>query len=316
MKILKYANNDEMPALGLGTWKSANDEVYNAVREAIKIGYRHIDCAHVYGNEAEIGQALTAAIEAGDVTREELWITSKLWNNSHRKEQVMPALHNTMNNLQLDYLDLYIIHWPVVVKDEVLFPENSDDMVSLSTTPIAETWESMELCHQLGLAKHIGVSNFSVSKLKELVASGAQPEMNQIELHPLLQQNNMLSYCREAGILLTGYSPLGSPDRLAQLKADDEPNLLKHPAIIDIASAHNVSSAQVLIQWAIARGTSVIPKSVDPGRLKQNFDAAQLELSVEDMEKIAAMDQHYRYVKGQFWAMEDSPYTVSNLWDE
>ena len=305
-----------MPALGLGTWKSANDEVYNAVREAIKIGYRHIDCAHVYGNEAEIGRALTDAIGAGDVTREDLWITSKLWNNSHRKDQVMPALHNTLNNLQLDYLDLYIIHWPVVVQDEVLFPENSDDMVSLSTTPIAETWEGMELCHQLSLARHIGVSNFSVYKLRELIAGGAQPEMNQIELHPLLQQNSMLAYCQEAGILLTGYSPLGSPDRLPQLKAEDEPNLLKHPTIVDIASVHNVSSAQVLIQWAIARGTSVIPKSVNPGRLKQNFDAAQLELSTEDMEKIADMDKHYRYVKGQFWAIEGSPYTVGNLWDE
>ena len=316
MKTLKYANNDEMPALGLGTWKSDNDEVYHAVREAIKIGYRHIDCAHVYGNEAEIGQALTDAIRGGEVTRKELWITSKLWNNSHRKDQVMPALHITLNNLQLDYLDLYLIHWPVVVRDDVFIPENSDDMVPLSTTPITETWEGMEQCHQLGLARHIGVSNFSVHKLKELVAGGGQPEMNQIELHPLLQQDEMLAYCKNAGILLTGYSPLGSPDRLPQLKADDEPNLLMHPTIVEIAAAHNVSPAQVLIQWAIARGTSVIPKSVNPARLRQNFDAIDLELSTEDIEQISSMDKHYRYVKGQFWAMKGSPYTVANLWDE
>lgn len=316
MKTLKYANNDEMPALGLGTWKSDNDEVYHAVREAIKIGYRHIDCAHVYGNEAEIGQALTDAIRGGEVTRKELWITSKLWNNSHRKDQVMPALHITLNNLQLDYLDLYLIHWPVVVRDDVFIPENSDDMVPLSTTPITETWEGMEQCHQLGLARHIGVSNFSVHKLKELVAGGGQPEMNQIELHPLLQQDEMLAYCKNAGILLTGYSPLGSPDRLPQLKADDEPNLLMHPTIVEIAAAHNVSPAQVLIQWAIARGTSVIPKSVNPARLRQNFDAIDLELSTEDIEQISSMDKHYRYVKGQFWAMAGSPYTVANLWDE
>ena len=316
MKTLKYANNDEMPALGLGTWKSDNDEVYHAVREAIKIGYRHIDCAHVYGNEAEIGQALTDAIRGGEVTRKELWITSKLWNNSHRKDQVMPALHITLNNLQLDYLDLYLIHWPVVVRDDVFIPENSDDMVPLSTTPITETWEGMEQCHQLGLARHIGVSNFSVHKLKELVAGGGQPEMNQIELHPLLQQDEMLAYCKNAGILLTGYSPLGSPDRLPQLKADDEPNLLMHPTIVEIAAAHNVSPAQVLIQWAIARGTSVIPKSVNPARLRQNFDAIDLELSTDDIEQISSMDKHYRYVKGQFWAMAGSPYTVANLWDE
>lgn len=317
MKTLKFANNDQMPALGLGTWKSDKGEVYNAVREAIKIGYRHIDCAHVYGNEAEIGQALTDAIDAGDVTRPELWITSKLWNNSHREEQVLPALKQTLKDLHLDYLDLYLVHWPVVIKDDVLFPSKGDEMIALSVTPIAETWKGMESCHDLGLAKHIGVSNFSVAKLKSLLeVAKVKPEMNQVELHPVLQQQNLFNYCKEEGIFLTGYSPLGSPDRAPQLKVDDEPNLLNDPTIQAVADKHKVSTAQVLIQWAIARGTSVIPKSVNPVRLKQNFDATELNLSQQDMDDIAAMDRHYRYVKGQFWAVEGSPYTVENLWDE
>jgi alcohol dehydrogenase (NADP+) len=316
MKTLQYANGDLMPAFGLGTWKSDKGEVYDAVREAIRLGYRHIDCSPLYMNEPEIGQALTDAFAAGDVSREELWLTSKLWNNAHRRQQVMPALHKTLNDLQLDYLDLYLIHWPVVIKDGLVLPETGEDLVSLEETPIAETWEGMEECQVLGLAKHIGVSNFSVTKLQGLATAKQKPEMNQVELHPLLQQNELLNYCHEESILITAYSPLGSPDRLAQMKADDEPNLLEHPVITKIAGAHKASAAQILIQWALARGTAVIPKSVNPERLKQNLEAAELELSEAEMAEIAAMDKHYRYVKGQFWALPGSPYTVENLWDE
>lgn len=316
MKTLQYANNDVMPALGLGTWKSKPGEVYNAVREAIRLGYRHIDCAPVYMNEPEIGKALSDAFAAGDVTRKELWITSKLWNNSHRKEQVIPALHKTLNDLQIDYLDLYLIHWPVVIKDGLVFPETGADLVSLDDTPLEETWEGMQECQQLGLAKHIGVSNFSVAKLKGLAHAKQKPEMNQVELHPLLQQNDLLDYCNQEGILVTAYSPLGSPDRIPDMKADDEPNLFVNPVIAEIAETYGVAPAQVLIQWAMARGTAVIPKSVNPERLKQNLEAGDIELSAAEMDKIAGLDRHYRYVKGQFWAVGDSPYTVGGLWDE
>ena len=136
MKNLEFSNGDQMPAIGLGTWKSAEGEVYNAIRNAIKLGYRHFDCAHIYGNEKEIGLALTDAISANEVSREDLWITSKLWNNSHLTEQVIPTLKNTLSNLQLTYLDLYLIHWPVALKEDCLFPTKGSDLIGLAQAPL------------------------------------------------------------------------------------------------------------------------------------------------------------------------------------
>ena len=317
MKTFKLSNNDGMPALGLGTWKSDPGEVYKAVREAIKMGYRHIDCAMIYQNEAEIGQAFSDAFKDGDVKREELWITSKLWNNAHLKDDVQPALENTLKALQLDYLDLYLIHWPVALKPGVGFPSSEDDFLSLKEVPTAVTWSGMEECKKVGLAKHIGVSNFSIKKIKELLTvCDIRPEVNQIELHPFLQQNDMLDYCNEENIILTAYSPLGSTDRPPQFKAPDEPSLFENSTIVDIANANGVSSAQVLIRWAIQRGTSVIPKSVNPGRMKQNLDAASLELSDEDMKKIARLDFNGRFIVGAFWNAPNLGYTLETLWDE
>ena len=317
MKNLIYKNGDVMPALGLGTWKSNPGEVYYAVLEAIKAGYRHIDCAMIYGNEKEIGKALNKAFSSGLVNREELWITSKLWCNSHGKENVMPALKSTLNDLQLDFLDLYLVHWPVALKPSVLFPEKAEDMLSLEQRPISDTWKGMEGIVSNGLARHIGVCNFSVKKLGELSADATmKPEMNQIEMHPFLQQNSMLEYCKKEGIHLTAYSPLGSPDRVPAMKAENEPSLLENPVIVEIAKEKGCSSAQILINWAMERGTSVIPKSVNPGRIKQNFESVDIKLSGNEMERIAGLDKHYRYVNGGFWALPGSTYTVSNLWDE
>ena len=317
MKTFNFTNGDKMPALGLGTWKSNPGEVYKAVREAIKIGYRHIDCAMIYQNEEEIGQAFSDSLSSGEVKREELWITSKLWNNAHLKDDVRPALEKTLKDLQLGYLDLYLVHWPVALKPGIGFPTSEDDFMSLAEIPTAVTWSAMEECAKLGLAKHIGVSNFSSKKIKELLdVCDIRPEANQIELHPFLQQNEMLEYCNKENIVLTAYSPLGSTDRPPQFKAPNEPSLFENSTIVEIAENHGVSPAQVLIRWAIQRGTSVIPKSVNPGRMKQNFEAATLELTAEDMDKIAALDFHGRYIVGQFWNAPKKGYTVENLWDE
>jgi alcohol dehydrogenase (NADP+) len=317
MSHLTFANGDTMPQFGLGTWKSKPGEVYAAVREAIRIGYRHIDCAAIYMNEAEIGKALQDAFAAGDVKREELWITSKLWNNAHAENQVLPALRKTLADLQLDYLDMYLVHWPIAFKSDVLGPKGADDLIPLTELPLIGTWRGMEAAHAAGLTRHIGVSNFSVKKLKALLAEAkVRLENNQVELHPLLAQNELLAYCKAEGIHLTAYSPLGSFDRSAALKGTDEPNLFDHPIIKDVAKKHGVSEAQVLIKWAMQRGTAVIPKSVNAERLKQNFEAQSVTLSDDDMQMLAHVDRHYRFIDGTFWEFPESSYTVANLWDE
>ena len=317
MKTLQFDNGDQMPILGLGTWKSEPGDVYRAVKEALRLGYRHIDCAPIYGNEAEIGRALCESITEGVVTRDQIWITSKLWNDSHAAGDVLPTLEKSLADLQLDYLDLYLIHWPVSLKKGVLFPASATDMIGLDALPISQTWESMEALVDKGLCRHIGVSNFSIAKLKALLEGARlKPEMNQIELHPYLQQPAMLDFCGKNNVLLTAYSPLGSADRPVGLKAADEPVLLEDPLIATIAKRRGSTPAQVLISWAILRGTGVIPKSVDGPRMKQNLAAAEVSLTEDDMEEIAGLDRNRRYVSGTFWAIEGGPYTVANLWDE
>lgn len=317
MKTYEFANRDKMPAFGLGTWKSKPGEVYAAVRHAIKTGYRHIDCAAAYGNEAEIGKAFTDAFREGDVTRDELWVTSKLWNNAHLKEDVRPALEQTLKDLNLDHLDLYLMHWPIALKPGVGFPASGDDFLSPEEIPVAVTWAAMEECLAAGLTKHIGVSNFSIKKLKALNAtSNIKVEVNQVELHPFLQQNSMLDFCQKENIVLTAYSPLGSSDRPAAFKAPNEPSLLENKSIMEIAKANDCSTAQILISWAIQRGTSVIPKSVNLDRIEQNFQATSIMLCEADIKKIARLDMHARYVLGEFWALPGSGYSIETLWDE
>lgn len=316
MKSFTFKNGDQMPLLGLGTWKAVAGEVYGAVREAIKIGYRHIDCAFLYNNEAEIGLAIKDAISDGEVTREELWITSKLWNNSHGKNNVIPALKRTLADLQLDHLDLYLIHWPIPLKENLLFPRSADDFYSLDEKPIANTWEGMEEAVELGLTKHIGVSNFGAKKLRDLIGnSKIKPEVNQVEMHPYLQQNELYEFCKKEEILLTAYSPLGtgSIDNNPQIASDMV--LLNSSLISEIANNINKTTAQVCIAWAIKRGTAVIPKSVNPERLAQNFAAAGINLSSTNMERIELIDKNHRYVDGEFWAVQGSGYTIENIWE-
>ena len=315
MDKLKYKNGDEMPAIGLGTWKSDKGKVGNAVRIAIENGYRHIDCAATYGNEAEIGEALSKVLKEGKVKREELWITSKLWNNAHKKGDVIPALEQTLKDLQLDYLDLYLIHWPVAFKPDVKSPKKDEDYLSLEEVPIIETWNMMLEAKNRGLIKHAGVSNFSVAKLKDLMnKTDENPEMNQVELHPYLQQKELLDFCKSNNIHLTAYSPLGSGDRPEGLKAENEPSLLENEVINEIADKKGVSPAQVLINFHLQRGTAVIPKSTNEKRIKQNLESANVKLDEEDLKKIEGLDKHFRYVNGEFFVTEGNPY--EDIYDE
>ena len=281
METLSFRNGDEMPILGLGTWKSAPGDVYDAVKIALHAGYRHIDCALIYGNEAEVGRALSESFESGVVDRDDVWITSKLWNDAHAPDDVRPALEQTLSDLQLDTIDLYLMHWPVVHKPGVQMPDSADGLIALDDLPVAKTWAAMEDLVDDGLARHIGVSNFSIPKLRSLLADAERyaPEVNQIELHPYLQQTEMLSFAHANDVHLTAYSPLGSMDRPDAMKSDDEPILLDDEAIASIANKHDATPAQVLISWAIHRGTAVIPKSVSKDHIRENLAAAEVELS-------------------------------------
>ncbi|MEB3351062.1 MAG: aldo/keto reductase [Cyanobacteriota bacterium] len=317
MRTTTFANGDRMPLLGLGTWKAAPGEVGAAVREAIRLGYRHIDCASVYGNEPEVGAAIAGAIAAGEVRREELWITSKLWSNAHGQANVEPALRRTLADLALEWLDLYLVHWPVSIKPGVAFPTSAAELLPPGAVPLADTWAGMEAVLELGLTRHIGVSNISIRKLHDLLTSARhRPEVNQVERHPLLQQRELLAACAAAGVHITAYSPLGSGDRPAALKAADEPVLLDNPVIGAIAREHGCSPAQVLIAWQLQGGLSTLPKSVRPARLRENLEAADLQLSPADLERIAGLDQHCRLVDGSFWLLEGTPWTLQSLWDE
>ena len=314
METLKFRNGDEMPIIGLGTWKSNKGKVGEAVKIALNNGYRHIDCAATYGNEAEIGEALNEIFSEGKIKREEVWITSKLWNDSHQKEHVIPALKQTLKDLQLDYLDLYLIHWPVAFKHGVSSPSGDDDYLSLEEVPLIETWNAMIEAKEQGLAKHIGVSNFSIKKLKDLMSqTNEQPEMNQVELHPFLQQHELLDFLQQNNIPATAYSPLGSGDRSAQMKAKDEPSLLEEPAIVEIAKKNDVSPAQVLIKWAVARGTVVIPKSTTKEHIVANLESIKIPLDEDDLKKISAIKRNFRYVTGEFYVTPGNPY--HNIYD-
>jgi alcohol dehydrogenase (NADP+) len=315
MKLLQFKNNNIMPAIGLGTWKATGNDVKNAVKKAIREGYRHIDTAAIYSNEVEIGEALAEVFAEGNILREEVFITSKLWNDSHGDNEVLPALKDSLKRLQLDYLDLYLIHWPVVFKHGVLFSNKPEDYISLQDCPIIDTWRQMEACKEKGYAKHIGVSNFSKKKLIDLLSKAQhKPEVNQVELHPFLQQNELLEYCNKEEIILTAYSPLGSGDRAIEMKADNEPDLLNNDIILNIAKNKDTSTAQVLIAWHLHRGCSVIPKSTSNKHIESNLQAAALTLNEKDLERIASLDRQYRYVTGKFFEMPERGY--NNIYDE
>ena len=301
--------------LGLGTWKLAAGSVAPAVEQALQLGYRHIDCAPIYGNQREVGAALRHSMEQGLVDRRELWITSKLWNDRHAPEEVRPALEQTLQDLRLSAIDLFLIHWPVSLRRGAPLPPAPSDILDEREQPLIATWQAMEAVRDAGLCRHIGVSNFSAVRLEALLrVARTPPVMNQVELHPYHQNGALIAWCRDHGLGVTAYSALGSSDRPAHLQRPGEPRLLEDPVIGEIATRHAVSPAQVLISWGIGRGTVVLVKSAASDRLADNLRGANLRLTAEENAAIAALERQHRYISGTFWTLEGSPYTQDSLW--
>jgi len=285
-----------MPQFGLGTWKSKPGEVTAAVKAALDCGYTHIDCAHCYENEAEVGEALTTKFREGVVKREDVFITSKLWNTFHSKARVLPAVKHTLKNLCIDYLDLYLIHWPMGFKEGGgLVEKDKDGKVLYSDIDYVETWAAMEELVKLGLVRSIGVSNFSKPQIERILASGTiVPANNQVECHPELQQRKLFAYCQSKGISVTAYSPLGSPDRPWAKPGD--PVLMENPKVLAVAKKHNKSAAQVLISYQLHRGFICIPKSVTKSRIESNSKVLDIKLSAEDVAALDSLECNGRVV--------------------
>jgi len=291
---VKFNNGQEIPIFGLGTWKSQPGEVTQVVKDAIDVGYRHIDGALVYGNEKEVGAAIQAKIAEGVVKREDLFLTSKLWNTFHRPDLVIPSLKETLRDLGTDYLDLYLIHWPQAYKEgEERFPKDADGKNIYSDVDFVDTWKAMEEAVDSGLAKSIGVSNFNKDQLARVLAAARIPPVNnQVEIHPYLNQQDLIDYCKQKGVTVTGYSPLGSPDR-PWAKPEDV-KLLDDPKLIELGKKYKKSAAQVVLRWATQRGVITIPKTVKRERLIENMNIFDFELSQDDVTYVNSLDVNGR----------------------
>ncbi|KAF8483916.1 Aldo/keto reductase [Russula ochroleuca] len=308
-KTLQLQNGIAIPQIGLGTWLSKPHEVENSVVWAVEAGYRHLDCAYVYENQDEVGAALKKVIPSV-IRREELFITSKLWNNAHHPSEVEKQLDITLSQLGTPYLDLYLIHWPVAfVSGREKIPVRADkpDVAEIDVnTSLVDTWNAMIALRETGKVKAIGVSNFTIQHLEAIIkATGERPTVNQIEAHPLLPQDDMVEYCRKQEIHITAYSPLGN-------NLQGKRKLVDYPEVKEVADRLGVTTAQVLIAWGVSRGYSVIPKSVQKDRIIKNFE--QVTLSKEDYEKISEIgkNNHVRFNIPVTY----SPKWMINLFDE
>lgn len=310
-------NGSKIPCIGLGTFGSdsvPNETVAATVKNAIYSGYRHIDCASVYGNESEIGTVFNEIIKSGFVKREDLWITSKVWNNMH--DQVVESCKNSLRDLRIDYLDLFLVHWPL----PNYHPPKCD--VS-SRSPLAKpymheeymkTWRQMEKLVKTGMVKNIGTSNMTIPKLKLLLRDAEiKPSCNEMEIHPHFQQNDLFDYCVKNKIQPVAYCPLGSPSRPDRDRTPQDTVDLEDDVLIKIAKRLNTTPAAVAIRWAVQRGQIPIPFSVN--HYFDNIEAViKVTLTQEDMIEISQIDKNCRLIKGQVFLWKDNQ-SWEDIWD-
>jgi diketogulonate reductase-like aldo/keto reductase len=311
-----------IPLVGLGTWKSTEPGVARvAVEEALRAGYLHVDCASVYDNEDEVGDGMAEVFTTTKLRRRDVFVTSKLWNDAHFPNDVEPACRASLNRLRVGYLDLYLMHWPVA--DKPKDGKANDDKESNDTVepPLLDTWRAMERLVDLGLVKHIGVSNFSAKKLQSLVSNARHPvSVCQVECHPFWRQDRLLAYCEENNIHFTAYSPLGSPDSAAMFRGRTKvPAVMQDETVRAVAERAGRNVGQVLLRWALQTRPhcSVLPKSANKERLRSNLDVFDWCLPEEDVRLIDAVAPRHRMVDGSFWLSPKGPYkTLEDLWDE
>jgi D-xylose reductase len=303
---LSLANGGQMPAIGLGFWKVDGAVAPGLVEEAAGAGYRHFDCASDYGNEAEVGAGLQKIVRSGMVRREELWITSKLWNTDHAAEHVRPACERSLRDLKVGYLDLYLIHFPIAleyVSPEKRYPAgwfHDPDAASPRMKParvrISETWQAMEELVGAGLVKNIGVSNFGTSLLRDLLSYvKIPPAVLQVEMHPYLTQEKLVRFCQQEKVAVTAFSPLGARSYVQIGMATEADSVLNEQVVRDTAARHKKTPAQVVLHWAVQRGTAAIPKSTNPERLRENLSIFDFELTAQEMATISALDRNRRF---------------------
>ncbi|MDK2811320.1 MAG: alcohol dehydrogenase [Petroclostridium sp.] len=310
----------KIPGIGLGTFGSdrfTGEQIAEAVKGAISVGYRHIDCASVYGNEHLIGPVLKEAMEGG-IKREELWITSKVWNDMHGEGDVLLSCAKTLKDLKLDYLDLYLIHWPF---PNYHAPGCSVDSRSPDAKPYIhenymKTWRQMERLVEMGLVRHIGTSNMTIPKLKLLLRDAKiKPACNEMELHPHFQQPELFKYCIDNGIQPIGFCPIGSPNRPDRDKTENDTVDIEDPVIVKIAQRLNVHPAVVCIKWAVQRGQIPIPFSIRRDQYLSNLQCTVTDpLTDEEMKEIEGIDKNCRLIKGQVFLWKDGQ-SWEDLWD-
>nr|CAH8853012.1 unnamed protein product [Trichobilharzia regenti] len=302
MESLKMENGYSIPILGLGTWNSPPGEVGAAVKKALEIGYRHLDCAYVYNNEAEIGEALEESMKKLNLKREDIFITSKLWNTFFRPENVRKGCETTLKNLRLKYLDLYLIHWPVPFEPgKGNFPTKEDGQLCLDNVPHEKTWQEMEKLVDEGLVKSIGLSNFNKRQIENILKHCRIKPVNlQIEIHANFPNIKLVEYAQSIGMTVTAYAPLGSPAH-----SPGRTNLLTEAWVVAIAEHHKKTPAQVLIRYLIQRNLIVVPKSVTLKRIEENFQVFDFQLSKEEIKELNTKGLNERQFK--LLKMSDHP---------